>query len=397
MGLGIGVRLRSGAICAIVAVCGCSSSRSGQLGDWNRWSYHLDSLAETPPGEPEASYSVLRAGADRLVVMHRSSMSVFTSTGEFVAKLGRSGSGPGELAMVTQVGRMPDGRVWIWDSMLGRFLFLDADVPRLIDDTNRPNGPFRRTTVAGVAVRWERPLAYWGSPEAVLMLGFPDGGDVVPRAPGEAEPDATQRVVGWPYRDGSDHGRVVAAYYGDIECVVTMNGQRNDLPQCPKRQWGVSRDGRLAVIAVPVRYGVVDSYRFTVISTQSGDTVYSKEIRLIGAAVSQEVREEYRAKLPQGYKELSHPERLATVRYVQMGNDGTLWVGGIVEGDNRWWHVIDPAGKPHAALIVPDDLYIQEVSVDGALATLDHENGQIILYHLALDGSRVVPFPLEGR
>jgi hypothetical protein len=85
---------------------------------------------------------------------------VFSSDGEYICQIGRSGSGPGELLMPLYVASLNDGRILVHDPMSNAFKSYDSTFSFIENISLWDNGPPIETCAVG------------GSSYAGVVLGF---------------------------------------------------------------------------------------------------------------------------------------------------------------------------------------------------------------------------------
>lgn len=173
------------------------------------------------------------------------------------------------------------------------------------------------------------------------------------------------------------------------DCKTQVDGKEHAIPECRSTGNDVSSDGRLVALAIPAdRSSANDRYHFVLIRTD-GDTVSAFDIDLHGQPLTDSVRAEWLAGLQARdatirWDLVPRLPRVDPMIFVRVGNDGSIWVQGIVVDGQRAWHVISPSGDPVGLLWVPEDLWVRDWSVCGALASRDLENGRVVLYRLRL-------------
>jgi hypothetical protein len=176
---------------------------------------------------------------------------------------------------------------------------------------------------------------------------------------------------------------------GPTDCEARIDGKDLAIPECRRSSHDVSSDGRFVVTANPAdRSSANDRYHF-VLMHSAGDTVSAFDIALHGQPLTDSIRAEWlagrRARDPTvRWAEVPRLPRVDPLAFVNVGNDGAIWVKGIVVNDQRAWQVISPSGEPVALFWLPDEVWISEWSLCGGFASRDLENGRVVLYRLRL-------------
>jgi hypothetical protein len=314
---------------------------------------------------------MLEMPGGEVLLFERARVQVVDSTGAFVRQFGREGTGPGEFSEMTRVGRTSNRDiVWIWDARQTRVTSLNyqtgvlKDVPILLTVTEN----------MGRRVSWTAPIA-WDTGGQMISVGIRVSG---PPFSGSADAELSETVLG-----GQPATEAVAAVIGSTrgapKCIVQRGREYHDVPECRRQYWSINPAGSLIALAKPTE--AQDRYTFTVLR-RNGDTVYSLQHTLRGTSVDELVA----AGLHDGYPslplEVTRPERLAEVRRLELGDDGSLWIAGVVIGGERTWHVLDPAGERYAQISLPDEEWVQNVTQRGALLSRDLEDGRAVLSRL---------------
>jgi hypothetical protein len=362
---------------------GCGNADGDNATVWPSVDVVLDSIGSTPAGETLISVEMHQAGGGRIVMIHYASVGIFDSTGQYLAQVGRRGSGPGEFRRIVVSGPITPTRFWLWDSMERRLTILDLDSLTFSTSAFQP----KAAEVAGRMIDGQnvRGVDTAGN---TLVVGMKVAG---PAFLGTKDPGATEWVFGWWPVASPGHPAIVAVTESPTDCQVRIDGKVHAIPECRGTKDDVSSDGRFVVVAIPADRSSANDRYHVVLLHSAGDTVSAFDIDLHGQPLTDSTRAEWLAGLQARdpavrWAEVPRLPRVDPLQFVEVGNDGAIWAKGIVVDDQRAWHVISPSGEPVALFWLPDEVWIREWSLCGGLASRDLENGRVVLYRLRLVG-----------
>src|SRR5690606_26113256 len=136
----------------------------------------------------------------------------------------------------------------------------------------------------------------------------------------------------------------VAALRTSSPCTITIAERQHGIPECRRSEDDVSPDGSVIVLAEPDQKQH-DAYVFRLMSS-TGDSIWSRTLRLHTAPFTEEHRQSWLERMsayPGAAERISLPIWLSPVRYIRVGDDGTIWVRGILQDDQRAWSLISDA------------------------------------------------------
>lgn len=350
---------------------------SGARGDWHRGgSWNVDrggpsiGAADGPDEYTFGQVAGVVVGQDGRIYVgdaQASEVRVYSAGGEFVARFGRSGEGPGEFRNISGLARAPDG-IAVLDGRLSRVTVF------------RPDGSVARS------FRLERPYM---RTESRALMQFDERGRFYDRTPLGMEPlvDEAGIVVYDP--DGSPVDTVRVAVIQQDHLVVERDGRPMmsfTRPFAPQPSMAVGPDGRSY-------FTRGDEYRITV-RAPDGDTLRILRRRLRPRPVLPEerdsalewVRGRYGMSGVQPPARIDLPDTKPVIADLVVDDAGNLWVQ--THGDADWshleWAVHEPGGRYLGAVATPRVrvMHIGEDFVAGVTAD-------------ELDVQRVVVLPLR--
>ena len=256
-------------------------------------------------------------------------LNMYDSTGGFLGRIAREGSGPGELKRPCCLTLSPDGRLWLRDAGNGRYAWYRV-------------GPDGSIEVGSVRMAHNDP--YYG-----VRPGFGIDGHLIDI--GHERDTAGTRTLVRFHRDES--GRVAkrepvrVAPADSLAPQHTVN-RRTDQSQS---RFNFSQPfGPRDLVAHSPRGGWAEAISSRYVVRWIGpDSVFDLHIQrdLVGPEVTAAERNEalqpFRDLLPRFRQTLSDlsfgiPERKPPIQNLQFGQDGRLWV-----------HLAQPQGQPHVA------------------------------------------------
>ncbi len=291
---------------------------------------------------------------------------VFDSTGRRIAKFGREGDGPGEFRRIT-IGRGWVGNLfWQYDLVTHRVTFY-----RMPDQLQRsallqPSGAAESgisllipyviaVLVDGSMLAWS-PIVRAGKP-AGWAAGLPAAaGSAVVHVLPQGMPD--QLVAAWPaIKEG---------------CDQKVNGRIRPIPECQDWFWAISPKGQhLAYANVSERS---DGQIVTVSSlTQTGDTVFTRHIRVMPLGIDHGSADSIRAhwiagatspELKQDLRDMRLSKYFISMKDLVAADDGSVWVQ-LRNGKHGFlWHEIVPDGRSERLWRLPDNVRLDVVTED---------------------------------
>jgi hypothetical protein len=277
---------------------------------------------------------------------------LFSANGASIAKIGRAGAGPGEFRTISRVGWLGD-TVWIADRSLQRFTLTSASGAALRtmpyahqpgDLTATPND-IRLSQVSPVALMagGKQLLSGLRGPGAVLPGPYPKGS-----------------LFLWV---GVNHRVEHFAVQPPDEGLIGTATATATSPFGVDAYAAASPDGALLAI-VPGSYAdIAKGFVRVVVMKASGDTVFSREIRLpmtpIPKAVADSAMAERIASLKDAELRREYPRRaLVPASYppvtgLTIGRDGTVWIRGRAGANTRPYFALDRTGQVIGTATLP--------------------------------------------
>ncbi len=115
-----------------------------------------------------------RDGNIAILDMQKSTASLFTPDGEFIRRIGRNGSGPGEFQLPAAMSFMPEGGLVVSDGTGGKLVYFDENYDYLTETTGFiPSPPATITAINGNEIIGMKPDFEQG--EDGMLMGFTVG------------------------------------------------------------------------------------------------------------------------------------------------------------------------------------------------------------------------------
>lgn len=303
-------------------------------------------------------------GADIYVALpQENTIRVFSaSTGEFIRTIGRSGEGPGEFRMLTNIGWAGDS-LYATDFALQRFSLFS------------PYGDHHRTEAI-------HPPLVSGSRRSSIPRAVLRGGAVVlqERLPLRPLTDGSVTSSPWALFDPADSSVSTVGIQDlrDIRAAVPIEGQRVHTtflqqPLSTRNYLAIHPDGRsVVVVDQPAGRDTPGTYTVTRIDA-GGKRMYSRRIRYRPVPVTRAYADSlYAAQalilahwmgegraVEMARRHLIVPQAFPPVGKVVHARDDAVWLRRVVEaGGAARWLVFDDDGRMKASAVAPAGLQI---------------------------------------
>jgi len=115
-----------------------------------------------------------RDGNIAILDAQKSTVSLFTPDGEFIRRVGRNGSGPGEFQLASGMTFMPEGGLVVSDGGGGKLVYFDENYDYLSETSGfMPSPPFILTAIDGMEIVGMKPD--FEQNEDGMLMGFSVG------------------------------------------------------------------------------------------------------------------------------------------------------------------------------------------------------------------------------
>ena len=344
----------------IAGVVHVTNGARGAWGDVAAWEVDLERAVRIGAAEGEEAYTFGRVSGvyvapdGRIFVgdAQAREVRIFSTEGEFVGRLGRTGEGPGEFRHVDGIGAAPGGGIAVLDGVLSRVSVFDGD------------GAFRRM------FRIERPYRILTAGASVRFDGSGRFYDVTRLSHG-IDVDSLGVVRYSP--EGAAEDTVLVAVHEPIRLVATRDGvpiMSMPVPYTPQPSAAIGPDGS--------HYATLgDAYRIARLAP-GGDTVHVIHRTVPPRRIEPAVRDSVRAALVAHYRDLTGaeprdmpriPEHAPFIYSLVVDDLGFLWALVHAAEDRAEWDVFDGDGRFMGSVTTPSMMvtHIGERTIAGVV------------------------------
>jgi hypothetical protein len=309
--------------------------------------HDLEPIRELTVG-PKGIITITQRGDGRVIL--------FGSDGKRIARVGRTGEGPGEFRYLHRIGWQGD-LLWAHDQTLNRITMI-SQTGNVVRTVAIP------TSLGANPATRRQPLGQWLIPTA-----FPDANTLIlvgQQGPSGQRP-SWQRSLG----DGSmdvavdsmgNFQQVVRMVRSPTNCRQRVGEMIVTVPQCPRTWNSRSANGRLLAVAATKRVAAAQFETTVTVLTATGDTVYTRKLAFTGERMNAAQRdsiiehEKREASVPAYARAIAGvtlPEAFDPFRQMLMGDDGTVWLRERNRGGQAVWVQLDRTGTPAARVVLP--------------------------------------------